>query len=141
MRIAGFPANSNAYIARNFDAKFKRAFYAVGSVTRLAEPTQKVTFSTHLDRINNLLRRRGHTEVEADVVMAAVIAWGDSDYRLQDLRYGQLTEVSLDPLHNTGRAPSPVWRRLLDGSASLRQPLPARGAPRRVVRQGADAPL
>jgi hypothetical protein len=62
--------------------------------------------------------------------MAAVMAWGDADFRLQDMRYGQLTEVSLDPLHNTGRTPKAAWRALLDDSASLRQALPPRGVPR-----------
>ena len=56
----------NAYISRNFADEFKRAFYGVGSIARLAEPTQKIAFSTHVDRINNLLRGRGHPEVEGD---------------------------------------------------------------------------
>jgi hypothetical protein len=118
----------DTYIRRNVEDEFKRAFYAVGSITRLSEPTQKIAFSTHVDRINNLLRRRGHTEVEADVVMAALIAWGDVDYRLQDLRHGQLAEVALDPNHNTGKPPSPVWREVLAGKSALRKPLPPRMA-------------
>ena len=126
----------NAYIVRNVDDEFRRAFYGVGSITRLAEPTQKIAFSAHVDRLSDLLRRRGHAEVMGDVVLAAVIAWGDFDYRLQDLRYGQVTEVSLDPLHNTGRPPKAAWRALLDGSASLRRPLPPKGVDRRVVAQG-----
>jgi hypothetical protein len=65
----------NAYPARNFAGEFKSAFYAIGLITRLAEPTKKIAFSTYADRLNGLLRRRGHTEVEGDVVMAAVIAW------------------------------------------------------------------
>jgi hypothetical protein len=127
----------NAYIARNVDDEFKRAFYGVGSITRLSEPTQKIAFSTHVDRLNDLLRRRGHAEVMGDVVMAAVIAWGDSDYRLGDPRYGQLTEASLDPLHNTGRAPSAAWREILAGVAPLRQALPPRG----VIRLPAAQPI
>ena len=123
----------DTYIARNFAHEFKSAFYAVGLITRLDQPTQKITFSTHVDRLNNLLRQRGHTDVEGDVVMAAVIAWDDFDYRLQDLRYGQVTEVSLDPLHNTGRPPKAAWRALLDGSASLRRALPPRRFDQRVV--------
>lgn len=120
--------NENAYIRRNVEDEFKRAFYAVGSITRLSEPTQKIAFSTHVDRLNGLLRRRGHTDVEGDVVMAALIAWGDVDYRFQDPRHGQVAEVSLDPLHNSGRAPSPVWREVLSGKSSLRKPLPPRMA-------------
>jgi hypothetical protein len=96
---------------RNFAAEFKSAFYAIGLMLRLAEPTQKISFSTHVDRINDSLRKRGHMEVEGDVIMAAVIAWNDSDYRLQGSRYGQVAEVALDPWR--GRAPSDSWRRLL----------------------------
>jgi hypothetical protein len=119
---------SNAYIVRNFDAEFKCAFYAVGSMRRLEEPTQKIVFST--DRINGLLRSRGHAQVEGDVVMAAVIAWG-IPFRLQALRYGQVAEVALDPY--TGKAcSSDAWRGLLDGSTSLRQPLPPRGVVQHV---------
>jgi hypothetical protein len=55
--------NPNEYISRNIADEFKRAFYDVGSITRLSEPSQKVVFSTHVDRLNNLLRRRGHPEV------------------------------------------------------------------------------
>jgi hypothetical protein len=124
--------NPNAYISRNFAGEFKSAFYALGLITRLAEPTQKIAFSTHVDRINGLLRRRGHTEVEGDVVLASVIAWGDCGYRLQDLRYGQTTECALDPLHNTGRAPSPVWREILAGR-SLPKALPPRAVADRTI--------
>jgi hypothetical protein len=122
----------NAYIVRNVDDEFKRAFYGVSSITRLAEPTQKIAFSTHVDRLNDLLRRRGHAEVEGDVVFAAAIAWGDVDYRLQDMRYGQVAEVSLDPLHNTGRAPSPVWREILAGKP-LRKASPPRMVADRTI--------
>jgi hypothetical protein len=127
---------SNSYIVRNFDAEFKSASYTVGSMRCQAEQTRKITFSAHVDRVNTLLRRRGHSEVEGDVVMAAVLAWGDSDYRLPNSRYGQLTEVSLDPLHNTGTPPRAAWREILRG-APLRQTLPPRLAPRSVVRAGA----
>jgi hypothetical protein len=117
----------DTYIARDFAGEFKRAFFGVGSITRLSEPTSKITFETHCDRLNGLLRRHRHTEVEGDVILAAVIAWGDCDYRLPDPRFGQLAECSLDPLHNSGRAPSPVWREVLAGRAPLRQALSPRG--------------
>jgi hypothetical protein len=126
-------SSPNPYYSRNVDAEFKAAFYAVGSITRLSEPTSKVSFATHVDRINGLLRRRGHTEVEGDVVLAALVAWGDVDYRLQDLRYGQTAECALDPLHNTGRAPSPVWREILAGSKPLRKALPPRAVADRSI--------
>jgi hypothetical protein len=124
--------NPNAYISRNIADEFKTAFYGVGSVARLVEPTQKISFSTHCDRLNGLLRRRRHQEVEGDVVMAAVIAWGDCDFRLPDSRYGQLAECSLDPLHNSGKPPSPVWREILAGKP-LRKALPPRAAPDRTI--------
>ena len=74
--------NPNAYISRNVDYEFKLAFYGVGSITRVSlEAPPKIAFSTHIDRLNDLLRRRGHAEVEGDNVMAAAIAWGDVDYR------------------------------------------------------------
>ena len=123
----------DSYIVRGVAAEFKSAFYAVGSMRRLPEPTQKVTFSTHIDRVNNLLRSRGHAEVEGDVIMAAVIAWA-IPFRLQDLQYGMVAEAGLDPY--TGQPPSPAaWRGLLDGSAALPRPLPPRGVDRRVVAQ------
>jgi hypothetical protein len=125
--------NENAYIRRNVEDEFKRAFFGVGSITRLSEPTQKIAFSTHVDRLNVLLQRRGHTSVEGDVVMAALIAWGDVDYRFQDLRYGQTAECSLDPHHNTGRPPSPVWREILAGKSALRKALPPRMAPDNTI--------
>jgi hypothetical protein len=122
---------------------------AYGLFHEISEPTQKITFSAHVDRVNNVLRMQGHGEVEGDVVMAAAIAWGDVAYRLPDMRRGQITEVSLDPLFNTGRAPSAVWRKILTGEP-LCQPLPPRGsvtleadrAPRpRVLEQGADGSM
>ncbi len=123
----------DSYIVRGVAAEFKSAFYAVGSMRRLAEPTQKVTFSTHIDRVNTLLRSRGHAEVEGDVIMAAVIAWA-IPFRLQDLQYGMVAEAALDPY--TGQPPSPAaWRGLLDGSAPLPRPLPPRGVVQRVVAQ------
>ena len=125
--------NAKAPIRRNFANEFKTAFYAVGSITRLPEPTQKITFASHCDGLNSLLRRCRHTEVEGDVIMAAVIGWGDVDYRMQDLRVGQITEVALDPLHSSGRAPKAVWRAVLDGQASLRKPLSPRRHPEAAV--------
>jgi hypothetical protein len=70
--------------------------------------------------------------------MAAVIAWSDSDYRLQDSRYGQVAELSLD--RHTGRAPSPAWRRSLLTGEPLRQPLPPRGIVRTVEGQPIPVP-
>ena len=124
-RLLDRESDRKAYISRNFAEEFKRAFYAVGRVTRLPEPTSKIALSTHIDRLNGLLPR-GHA-VEADVIFAAAIAWGDVDYRFNSPRYGQLAELSLDPLHNTGRAPSPVWREILAGRP-LRKALPPRMA-------------
>jgi hypothetical protein len=125
--------DANRQTPRDFAREFKTAFFAVGSITRLPEPTQKIAFATCADRLNSLLRRCGHTEVEADVIMAAVIAWGDVDYRMQDLLVGQIAEVSLDPLHTSGRAPKSVWRAVLDGQASLRKPLSPRRYPEATV--------
>ena len=85
--------NPNAYIVAISPTSSRRAFYGVGSMPRLSEPTQKVVFSTHVDRLNNLLRRRGHPEVDGDVVLAALIAWA-IPFRLQDLQFGMVAEAA-----------------------------------------------
>jgi hypothetical protein len=122
--------NPNAYISRNIADEFKRAFYDVGSITRLSEPSQKVVFSTHVDRLNNLLRTRGHPEVGS---MTRAVARSPNALWTPCIR-----------------APKSVWRDILAGGSQLRSPLPPRGAvtleadraPRpRVLEQGADGSM
>jgi hypothetical protein len=149
-RLIDRERDRKASISRNFDAEFKSAFFGVGHVARLSSPSQKIAFDGHVDRVNNTLRRRGHTDVGGDMIFAALIAWGDCDYRFNDRSHGQIAECSLDPLYNTGRAPKSVWRDILAGGAQLRSPLPPRGsvtleadrAPRpRILERGSDGSM
>jgi len=119
------PTNDNSYISRHHKAEFKCAFYGVGRMLRLSEPTQKIEFHTHVDRINNLLRGHGHSEVEGDAVMAAIIAWNDVFWRKADRNLGQLLEVALDRYSGLPCS-SEGWRGLLKGEP-VRPPLPPRG--------------
>jgi hypothetical protein len=112
--------------SRDHRREFKRAFFAIGRMGRLAEPSSDRYFHAIVDDVNRLLSGRRHAEVEGDAIMCAILAWADVQHRPADASFGQLTEVALARI-GQGTPARPVWRALLAGKANLLAPLPPRG--------------
>jgi hypothetical protein len=108
------------------ETAFANAMSAVGHQWRLAEPTTKFYFSSHVDNCNNFLDRLGLPEIDGNAAFAAIVGHNDIPFRLADPKHGQLLEVALDQFK--GRQCLNAWRGLLDG-APLRAPLPPKGMP------------
>jgi hypothetical protein len=66
---------------RNAPKEFKRAFYAVGRLGRLNEPSTDRYFVSSIDDANEILREHRLQGIEGDMLLAAVIAWGDISWR------------------------------------------------------------
>jgi hypothetical protein len=105
---------------------FARAFVAIGCMYRLAEPSRKLAFSSHVENVGDVLGRMGMRGVPGNAVLAAIIGHGDIAWRAQDLRVGQLLEVALDPY--VGRKCNNRWRAVLQGEPLLPS-LPPRTLP------------
>jgi hypothetical protein len=106
--------------------EFRRAFYAVGRLGRLAEPDAGRDFVSSLDDANMILRSRHLSDVNGDVLLAACLAWGDLRWRGSDKNLGQMLECALAK-PNTGTPARPVWREILARRADVLPPLPPRG--------------
>jgi len=113
--------------SRDHRREFKRAFFAIGRMGRLAEPSSDRYFHAIVDDVNRLLSGRRHAEVEGDAIMCAILAWADVQHRPADASFGQLTEVALARI-GQGAPARPVWRDILAGRANLLAPLPPRNA-------------
>ncbi len=111
---------------RDHRDEFRRAFFAVGRMGRIAEPDAGRYFSSVLDDANSILRAHRIKEVEGDALHAAALAWGDVMWRATDRAMGQSFEIGIARL-NQGTPARPVWRDLLSGKANLVAPLPPRG--------------
>ena len=109
------------------EGPFRRAMFAIGHQFRLAEPSTKIYYVTHCDRVNDFLTRFDMAEVDGSAIMAAIVCQSDISYRLNDPAQGQVIEIALDPY--SGAKCSNAWAALLQG-APLRAPLPARAAPK-----------
>jgi hypothetical protein len=112
---------------RNAPKEFKRAFYAVGRLGRLNEPSTDRYFVSSIDDANEILREHRLQGIEGDMLLAAVIAWGDISWRAPDKNMGAQLEISLAKRFS-GSPAKPKWRDLLTGKASLVAPLPPRAA-------------
>jgi hypothetical protein len=111
---------------RDHRDEFKRAFFAVGRMGRLNEPSGDRHFHAVVDGINRVLNARRLSDVGGDAAMCAILAWGDSQHRPSDAAFGQLTEVAIAKI-NQGTPARPVWREILAGRADVLAPLPPRG--------------
>jgi hypothetical protein len=110
---------------RDHRAEFKRAFFGVGRMGRLSEPSSDRYFHAVVDDVNRVLSARRLGDVEGDAVMCAILAWADVQHRPADASFGQLTEVALARI-GQGTPARPAWRDLLAGRANLLAPLPPR---------------
>jgi hypothetical protein len=107
--------------------EFKRAFFAVGRLGRLAEPDAGRYFSSSVDDANLvILKSHRLSEIEGDVLLAAALAWGDVAWRKSDKSIGQLQEIAL-ARPNQGSPAKPIWRDILTGKASVLPPMSPRG--------------
>jgi hypothetical protein len=111
---------------RDHRAEFRRAFYAIGRMGRLAEPDAGRYFSSIFDDANSILRGRRLEEIEGDAFQSAALAWGDVVWRAADRDMGQSFEIGLARL-NQGSPAVPRWRDILAGATNLQPPLPPRG--------------
>ena len=135
---------------RDHRDEFRRAFFAVGRMGRIAEPSPDRYFSAIVDDVNRVLSAHRHKEVEGDAAMCAILAWGDVAHRPADAAFGQLTEVALARI-NQGTPARPAWREILTGKANLVAPLPPRSMrsssasyptrPVRILEEGADGQM
>jgi hypothetical protein len=112
---------------RNHLDEFKRAFFAVGRMGRLSEPSDDRYFHAVVDDINRVLSARRLSDVGGDAVMCAILAWADVQHRPSDAAFGQLTEAAIAKI-NQGTPAVARWREILSGQANLLAPLPPRNA-------------
>jgi hypothetical protein len=112
---------------RDHRDEFRRAFFAVGRMGRIAEPSPDRYFSAIVDDVNRVLNAHRHKAVEGDAAMCAILAWGDVAHRPADAAFGQLAEVALARINQGSPARPAAWRDLLSGKANLVAPLPPRG--------------
>jgi hypothetical protein len=105
--------------------EFRRAFYSVGRLGRLPEPSADRYFMSTVDDANEILRAHRLQTIEGDAMLAAALAWGDVVWRAPDKAIGQLQEIGLARL-NQGAPARPVWREILAGRADVLPPLPPR---------------
>jgi hypothetical protein len=124
--------------------EFRRAFYSVGRLGRLPEPSADRYFMSTVDDANEILRAHRLQTIEGDMLLCAAIAWGDVLWRAPDTAMGGQLEISLAKLHS-GSPAKPKWREILAGKANLLAPLPPRSAhassstypvPRMTIRYG-----
>ncbi len=108
--------------------QFARSMWAIGHMFRVAEPDAAAYFSAHVNSANNLLAQFGHADdVDGNSVFAAIVGHADIPFRLANGK-GQLLEIGLN--RYAGAKCTNAWRGLL-GGASLLEPLPPKGIPRR----------
>jgi hypothetical protein len=107
--------------------EFRRAFYAVGRLGRLPEPSTDRYFVSSIDDANEILVSHRLQSIEGDILLAAAIAWGDCAWRAADKEMGGQLEIALSKLHS-GSPARAKWREILAGEANLLAPLPPRGA-------------
>ena len=112
--------------SREILAEFRRAFYSVGRLGRLPEPSADRYFVSSLDDAHEVLRAQRLQGVEGDAMLAAALAWGDVTWRAPDRAIGQLQEIALAKL-NQGAPARAVWRDILSARADVLAPLPPRG--------------
>jgi hypothetical protein len=105
--------------------EFRRAFYAVGRLGRLPEPSNDRYFISTVDDANEILRAHRLKSVEGDMLLCAAIAWGDVLWRAPDKAMGSQLEISLAKL-NSGSPAKAKWREILACKANLVAPLPPR---------------
>jgi hypothetical protein len=110
---------------RNNMTEFKNAFFAVGRLGRLSEPSNDRYFVSSLDDVNEILRAHRLQSVNGDMMQAAALAWGDCAWRAPDIALGQQPEIALAKL-NQGTSARPVWREILTRRADVLPPLPPR---------------
>jgi hypothetical protein len=110
---------------RNAPKEFKRAFYSVGRLGRLSEPSSDRYYASSLDDANEVLRAHRLEDINGDLLWAAALAWGDICWRGGDKALGQLSEIGLARI-GQGVAAKPMWRKILSGEASLVTSLPPR---------------
>ena len=130
--------------------EFRRAFYSVGRLGRLPEPSADRYFVSSLDDANEILRAQRLQGIEGDTMLAAALAWGDVVWRAPDKAIGQGQEIGLARLHQ-GSPARPVWREILTDRADVLAPLPSRGMrssaasyptrPVKIYQQGADGQM
>jgi hypothetical protein len=109
------------------ESEFARGFLSVGFMFRLAEPSNKLYFSSHVDFANNFLASNSMQEIGGAAFLGACLAHGDIQWRRHDPATGQQLEVGLD--RYSGLKCRPVWRSILSGEANLLSSLPPRGLP------------
>jgi hypothetical protein len=112
---------------RNHQDEFKRAFFAVGRMGRLSEPSDDRYFHAVVDDVNRALSARRLGDVGGNAVLCAILAWGDVQHRAADAAFGQVTEVAIAKI-NQGTPARPMWRDILVGKSNLIAPLPPRNA-------------
>jgi hypothetical protein len=110
---------------RNNMTEFKNAFFAVGRLGRLSEPSNDRYFVSIVDDANEILRAHRLQNIEGDMLLAAAIAWGDILWRAPDKATGGQLEISLAKL-NSGSPAKTKWREILACKANLVAPLPPR---------------
>ncbi len=134
---------------RDHRDEFRRAFFAVGRMGRIAEASPDRYFSAIVDDVNRVLSAHRHKAVEGDAAMCAILAWGDVQHRPADAAFGQMTEVAIARI-GQGSPARARWREILNG-APLLEPLPPRGMhassstyptrPVRIYEKGADGQM
>ncbi len=109
------------------EATLERAFIAVGHMFRLAEPSRKLAFYSHVENVGDVAQRLGFRgETPGNAVLTALICHNDVPWRAHAPHAGQMLECALDPY--SGRPCSNAYRRVLAGEP-LTPPLPPRPLP------------
>jgi hypothetical protein len=103
---------------RNDDlSEFRNAFFGVALMYRLREPDSSRYFISILDDVNlEILRPRRLTQVNGDMLFAAILSHGDVPWR----------RGAVGLALNTGKPAASRWREILNG-APLLPPLPQQG--------------
>jgi hypothetical protein len=100
------------------ELEFRRAFVAAGYMFRLAEPSRRKYFETHLGDVNEfLVTRLGLDPVEAPAFLAAVIAHSDVPWIDSNPSVGQVLSIGLDPY--VGFRCRNAWQGVLKGQPLL----------------------
>ena len=73
---------------RDSPKQFRSAFYAVGRLGRLSEPSSDRYFVSSLDDANEITREARLESVDGDLFLAACLAWGDISWRAHDKATG-----------------------------------------------------
>jgi hypothetical protein len=110
---------------RDSPKQFRSAFYAVGRLGRLSEPSSDRYFVSSLDDANEITREARLESVDGDLFLAACLAWGDISWRAHDKATGGQLEIALAKRFQ-GTPAKPVWRHIFTGDARLVAPLQPR---------------